>query len=210
MSLSRFFLDCNNGISPRKVRNLKIKYGDDILIGVDPGMGDTPDEDAQNTIDSCKELDLAFHVYLVGPGMMDWSEEEANQVRQHAKSVGINTKEKGWHKKWFDDGWLKKAKQQFKYYNQMGAYSCEIDNMDGPLENDPDDTIEAYLELQAYFKEENIKTKLMIKNLDEDQLEALIENVNSGKLSKDLFTEWGMFEEAPGDPDDQYRLAKKI
>ncbi len=206
--LGRFFLDCNRGFSPLKIKKLTQEYGTNILIGVDPGLTDEPDEDALLSIKAIKSSGTKLHVYLVGPGMMSWSADERKQIEFFAKSIGLNTKQKDWHKKWTTIGWKKKNLQQFKYYHeQFGAYSCEIDNIDSSyIENDPELTVKFFEELKKDLTDNNIPTKLMMKNLSEEQLEAVIE----AKFQLDFLCEFAMFEKGTGNPKKQIELCKKL
>lgn len=209
--MKRFYLDCNNGIPPYKVDAIKEKYGD-ALIGIDPGLNDTPDEDVIPTIKAVKKNKLKLHVYLVGVGMWSWSRDEQKQIIRFAKSVGIDTNKSHWHKReWLTWGWKKKTLQQFiYYYKEHGAYSCEIDNLDSAIGQNPTKTIAYYKELQDGLDAAKCPTKLMIKNLDEDQLEFLISATNSGKIHKNFLCEWGMFEAGSGSPKRQIELCKKL
>jgi len=206
--LKRFFLNCNDGIPPLRVKKLVDTHGKDILIGIDPGYSDTPDEDAMPTVKSVKSLGTNLHVYLVGPGMWSWSKEEQNQIRYLAGTVGINTKQNGWKTKWYSKGWREKNLQQFEYYYKThNAYSCEIDNLDSStIKNDPEKTVQFYTELRDQLKAKNIKTKLMIKNLDEDQLQAVID----AKFDTSFLCEFGMFEAGSGSPKKQIALCAKL
>lgn len=209
--LKRFFLNCNTGISRARVKQIVNKHGKDVLIGIDPGSSDTPDENALATINAIKEVGAKLHVYLVGPGMMSWSAEERAQIRYLARSVGIDTTNSNWHTIWTKTGWKKKNLQQFNYYfRKFNAYSCEIDNIDSSyIQNDPEETVKFYTELKnslATHSDGPIKTKLMIKNLDEDQLKAVID----AGFSTDFLCEWGMFEDGSGSPKKQFALCKKI
>lgn len=207
----RFFLNCNDGISPNKVQSLVKKYGKDLLIGVDPGLEDRPVDEVVDTIEKVKELGLKLHVYLVGVGMWSWSEDEQNQIEKFAESVGIDTNKPKWHKnEWLDWGWRDKIIEQFQYYHdEHNAYSCEIDNLDSALKT-PEDWMYYFKELSGELEKRNIKTKLMIKNLSEEMLELLIEKIEAGELKKEFFCEFGMFEEGSGEPSSQIELCTKI
>ena len=204
----RFFLNCNSGISPAKVKYLVGKHGTNILIGIDPGAKDYPDEDSIMTVRAVMEAGAKLHAYLVGPGMMSWSAEERAQIKYLAKSVGINTMKNDWHNRWKNSGWKAKNLQQFEFYHtKYGAYSCEIDNVDSSyIENDPDETVKFYKELRDSLVAKKIKTKLMIKNLDEDQLKAVID----AGFGLDFLCEYGMFEEGTGSAKRQIALCKKL
>lgn len=204
----RFFLNCNSGISPVKVNALVKQHGKNILIGIDPGSKDYPDSDSLMTVKAVSAVDAKLHVYLVGPGMLSWSAEERAQIKYLAKSVGIDVLKSDWHKRWKTEGWKKKNLQQFQFYHtKYNAYSCEIDNIDSSyIENDPDKTVAFYTELRKSLIDNNIKTKLMIKNLDEDQLKAVID----AKFGLDFLCEYGMFEEGTGSPKRQIALCAKM
>lgn len=210
--LKRFFLNCNDGIPPDRVERLVDKYGRDILIGIDPGENDRPSEDPKNTIEKVKDLGAKLHVYLVGPGMMSWSEQEREQIQRFADSVGIDIEDKNWHNEWIFWGWKEKVLEQFEYYfTEHNAYSCEIDNLDSALDSsDPEQYISYYMELEKALKEKNITTKLMVKNLSEDILLTLQEAINKNDISIDFICEWGMFEKDSGDVDEQIRLCKEM
>lgn len=200
----------SDGIPPVRVRKIVEKYGKNVLIGVDPGLKDFPVEESQATIDEVKKQGAFFHVYLVGPGMESWSTDEAKQIKYLAASIGIDTKKSTWKRIWKAGGWEKKVQQQFEFYNKMGAYSCEIDNLDGIWDKDPVKNAEFYVRLQNWRVENKINTKLGVKNLDEDQLEKVIEYVDAGKLSTDLFAPFGMFEKGSGNIAKQISLSEKL
>lgn len=214
MSLKRFYLNCNDGIPAKRVHQIVSKYGKDVLIGIDPGLDDSPADEVLETLQAIKETGARLHVYLVGPGMWSWSEEERQQITRFAESVGVDTSQKDWHKEeWLDWGWRDKVISQILWYKaEYDVYSVEIDNIDSALEQDADKTVDYYSELALDLKLFNNNTKLMMKNLNEEQLEAVIKATDDPKsdINKDFLCEWAMFEEGSGDPDKQIELCKKI
>lgn len=185
--------------------------GKTFLLGLIHGLSDRPSDEANDLINNIIDNNFQLHVYLVGPGMWSWSKDEQRQVTQHAKSIGIDVTKSNWHKReWLDWGWLAKAKEQFLYYDSLGAYSCEIDNLDSAIGYDPDKTISSFMELQKFCVTNGITTKLMIKNLDENQLLRLINEVTSGSIQNNFLADWGMFEKGTGEPERQIELCKKI
>lgn len=207
--LSRFFFNSNKGIPPKKIESIIKKYGKNVLIGVDPGENDVPSEIAKPSLDYLKFNNIPNHIYLVGPGMMSWSQQERNQIKRFAKSIGINTNKDNWHKEWISWGWKNKVNQQFNYYyTNYNAYSCEIDNLDSAIGNDPDKTIKYFLELKNDLQKQSIKTKLHLKNLDENQLKAVISNVKD--LSLDFLCEYATFEKGTGNVKKQLELCASI
>lgn len=208
--LSRFFFNSNNGIPPKKIDAIFKKYGSNILIGVDPGENDTPSDVAKPSLDYLKFKNIATHVYLIGPGMLSWSAQERNQIKKYAKSVGIDVTKPKWHDEWIEGGgWKRKTLQQFQYYSSnYNAYSCEIDNLDSAIQNDPDKTIKYFFELKNDLQKQNIKTKLHLKNLNEKQLEIVISN--NKELTLDFLCEYATFEKGTGNSKKQLDLCASI
>ena len=177
--LERYFFNANRGISRKKIDSIIGAYGTNVLIGTDPGEKDTPSDVAKPQLDYLKSKKIPTHIYLVGPGMMSWSEQERNQIKRYAKSIGINTSKNDWHKQWISIGWKKKVFQQFEYYyKNYNAYSCEIDNLDSAIANNPIKTIEYFKQLKTELRAANVPTKLMLKNLDIEQLKAVSNNIS--------------------------------
>ena len=188
---------------------LPISYGTNVLIGTDPGEKDTPSDVAKPQLDYLKSKKIPTHIYLVGPGMMSWSEQERNQIKRYAKSIGINTSKNDWHKQWISIGWKKKVFQQFEYYyKNYNAYSCEIDNLDSAIANNPIKTIEYFKQLKTELRAANVPTKLMLKNLDIEQLKAVSNNISD--LGLDFLCEYAIFEKGTGNPNKQIELCKSI
>lgn len=200
---THFYHSSESQYTEKEVAGFTEKYGQDILIGGDPGYGD-------EFIAAMQAVDRhgAYkHVYLVGPGMMEWSAEEREEIKRNAKSIGIDVSKKTWQDQWFQEGgWEKKVHHWFREYNQMGFYSAEIDNLDAIWEQDPTEYISFIKRFDEFQDNYGLAIKLMVKNLSEKQLEALIEY----KPRKDLLCEFGMFEKGSGDPKKQLTLAKKL
>lgn len=217
--LVRFFQNNNDGISPARIKAIKARHGKDVLIGLDPGVGLEPDGEFLASAKELRKHAMSLHVYLVGPGMWEWSGEERRQIRDLAKSIGIDTSEgmkksptpKWFKRDWLGGGWKKKTFELIKTYaSEHGAYSFEIDNLDGVIGQVPAETVSLYREIATHLKAQGLATKLVMKNLSSKQLKAVIEAVGTGALKKDLLCEWGMFEEGTGDPDEQIALCKEL
>lgn len=205
----RYFFNANKGISPKQINNLVNKYGNNILIGVDPGENDTPSDVAKPSLDCLKNLKIPAHIYCVGPGMMSWSQQERNQIKRYAKSVGIDISKNDWHKEWLAHGWEKKTLQQFKWYNDnYNAYSMEIDNLDAVFEKKQDALIPWFIQLKKNLRNANVKTKLMLKNLSDDQLHDLIDA--NADLNLEFLCGFAMFEKGTGNPRTQIKLCESI
>lgn len=206
MAIKRFYHSSEAQFSPSEVESFVAKYGNDILIGGDPGH-----EDFERTMEACDKNWVYKHVYLVGPGMMSWSAEERDEIRRNARSVGIDTNSSDWQDRWYKQGgWEKKVYEWFTAYNSKLFYSAEIDNLDSVWEQDPNQYMSFILRFQNFANRNKIRTKLMLKNLSEEQLEALTKAFASGQVRKDLIAEFGMFEEGSGDNRAIMRLCKDI
>lgn len=209
---TRFFLNCNDGILPARVKALAKKHGNNILIGIDPGMSDRPEGGSEATIEAVKQVGARLHVYMVGPGMLSWSDAEAEQVKFLAGTVGIDTSKKNWHDKWKNGGWEEKAFEQFSYYfNEHEAYSAEIDNLDSSsLDYDWDEYIAFYKRFSERLLDAGVLTKIMLKNIHEDGLRKLKQVIDKGEIDRLFFANWGMFEEGSGDPKQQIKVCKSM
>lgn len=199
--ITRFWHESGNQFTKSEVRQLVEQYGSDILIGGDPGW-----DEFKSAMAAVDEYEAFKHVYLVGPGMMDWSPEEAAQVKAHAKSVGVDTKKKNWHDEWLDWGWLEKQKSEFKNYDELGFFSAEIDNLDQIWDQDPDEYLKFCREFFRWMGSEGLNIKLMVKNLSREQLLKLI----NSDIDRERFCPFGMFEKGSGSPQEQIRLAAKL
>ena len=200
---TRFFHESEKQFDTSFIANAIAKYGQHILIGGDPGYGD----EFENAMRQLDHRGAYKHVYLVGCGMEVWSKEEAEEIKQNAKSIGIDVSKSTWKKTWFSSGWITKVEEWFTTYNALGFYSAEIDNIDVALENDPKKLVKFYLHLKQFCERNKIQTKLMVKNLSEAELKEVIAN----KSSLDGFlAPWGMFENGTGDAKAQTKLAAQL
>lgn len=202
----RFWHESETQFTRNEIKNFVLKYGSNILIGGDPGHG----EDFIAAMTAVDEFSAKKHVYLVGPGMLDWSDEELNQIKLHAKSVGIDIKSSSWHEEWLNWGFEERIKKEILYYNSQQYFSYEIDNLDQIVSQEPIKTIEFYKRLEIYLYNSGANIKLMMKNLNENQLYEIIKNVTDGQLSIDFFAPYSMMEAGSGNPKEQISLCKEL
>lgn len=201
--LKRFWHESGTQFTKQDVKGFVDMYGPAILIGGDPGWG----EDYGNAMAAVEHYGAFKHVYLTGPGMWEWSPEERTEIKAAAKSVGIDVSKTNWKDEWYKKGgWEKKVYEWFKNFNAAGFYSAEIDNLDAVLDQDPEKYIEFITRFEVFQRKNKIQTKLMVKNLSEKQLEALIDY----GPRDDLLCEFGMFENGTGNPAKQLSLAAKL
>ncbi len=199
---TRFFHESENQYTSVQIKEFVNKHGKNILIGGDPGH-----DDFDNTMLAAARLGCKRHVYLVGPGMKEWSRKEAEEIRRNARSIGIDTDDPNWEREWYSTGWVHKCEEWFVIYNTGGFYSAEIDNIDAALKNDPKKLVEFYHHLFNFCKRNKIITKLMVKNLSLAELKAV------AKEPPELLSwlaPFGMFEKGSGDSKQQTKLAASI
>lgn len=202
----RYWHESEKQFNRSEIKNLVLKYGSNILIGGDPGHGSEFTE-AMIAVD---EFNAKKHVYLVGPGMLDWSDEEANQIKMHAKSVGIDTNKSSWHEDWLNYGFIEKNKREFKYYDSQQFCSAEIDNLDQIVGQDPLKTIKFYTSLESFLYNSGCRIRLMMKNLNEEQITACIKAVDNGSISVDFFAPYAMMEKGSGNPESQIKYCELL
>lgn len=204
----RFWHESGTQFTDKEVASYVKQYGPNIVIGGDPGYG----SDFDDAMRACDRYKCLKHVYLVGPGMWSWSEEERNQIREHARSVGIQTADNpSWHRQWLKDGWRLKQQQEFAFYDKKGFYSAEIDNIDSAIKQEDIEQYVAYVkQLIEFFDSKKLKIKLMLKNLTEDQLQGLIDAKIDACGPKSHIAPYAMFEKGSGDPEQQLRIAARM
>lgn len=202
---TRFFHESENQYTEPQVKSMVEKYGHDIVIGGDEGHG----EDFIKTMAAVDKYKALKHVYVVGPGMWSWSDEEKNEIRTMARSVGINTSENGWLKEWYKHGWKQVVMQKMYYYDSQNFYSIEIDNLDSAF-NTIDELLSFYNDLVEFRAQNELTIRLVMKNLSPEFLEIIVATVKDGKIPQSFFAPVGIFEDGTGNPAEQTRLAKQI
>lgn len=211
---TRFFFRCRN-YSEAEVSKFISRHGKDILIGVDPGLESLPEPDVADLMRFIASKGAKLHVYLVGPGSLEWSEDEAEQIKDHARSIGIDVDgDHDWHEQWLHGtrSWETKLRQLLLYYwDEWGIYSFEIDNLDQVWDQDPAQTVLFYQRLAKFLKDEGIGAKLVMKNLTgTKQLHRVFEEVTANRIPVSLFAPWAMFEEGSGNEANQIAICKAM
>lgn len=189
----RFFHTSEKQYTRQQVDHLVQKHGQDILIGGDEGW----DEDFDEAMDAVVDAGAMMHVYTMGPGMYEWSREEAGKIRQEARSVGLNVKEKNWKHHWYGGAWLQVSLDKIHKYDRLGFYSIEIDNLDSTFKMGIE-WINFYKMFAAMRKREGLDIRLMIKNLDIITLSQLAADVAAGSIPADTFAAFAIFERGTG------------
>lgn len=202
MAPVRFWHESGEQFTENEIDRMADQYGQNILIGGDPGW-----DEFENAMRQVDYHGAHKHVYLTGPGMMEWSAEEREEIKAAARSVGIDTKKSDWQTKWYKQGgWEKKVQAWFKEYDKENFYSAEIDNLDAVWDQDPKQYVAFLGRLDKFLIDNKLKIKLMVKNLNASQLLAVI----AYKPRPGLLCEWGMFEAGTGNSSRQIELCARL
>jgi len=206
--MKRFFFDAESHVNP--IPLLNTYQPEDLLVCYDPGEYIKPSQSAFTHISLCKSHNINFAIYLMGPGMWSWSKQEQQQIERFAENIGINTSQSDWYQQWMKWGWYEQTLALLRYYAQMGAYACEIDNLDSVFDDRSDSYISFYQSVHNYILSNNIpRIKIILKNLSESTLSEVFSFQDRLLISPDLFAPWGMFESGTGDPTQQFSICRK-
>lgn len=200
---TRFYHSSESQFSPREIKNIIDKHGNNVVIGGDEGW----DEDFDEVVRTVKRFGAKLHVYTVGPGMWEWSKEERQQIQSMARKHGLDTTKKNWFILWQAGVWKDEIFDNLKKYRH--AYSMEIDNLDSVFSS-PKKWIDFYIEIQEFRKTNNIQTRILIKNIDKETIKELTYALENSILSNDMFSVFAIFEEGTGRPKEQISSMAKL
>lgn len=205
----RFWHSSSKQYTPSQIKQFVDQYGTNILIGGDPGWTSNDLETFNLAMQTAEQLGALKHKYLVGPGVLEWAPEERTEIENNAKFVGIDIKKSTWERQWYADrgGWYKFNEHKFKQCSDQGYYSAEIDNLDGVWEHSSDRYISFLKDFQKFRERENIETRLMIKNLQPYQLQAMIDDKS---WERDMLAQFGIFEKGFGNHRQHIELCKQL
>ena len=200
-----YFLFASRGVTAKQIRDAAEKY-DRVLVGFD--AGNIPDASMRAARDVGAELEI----YVEGPGGPtgnSWSPDERARVRKAAASVGVNTKGDRWMQEWDAWAWKAYTYKQLEGYLEQGYTAGEIDNLGRVLGEGSDKLVEFF----ADYGEKCVAgrlPRLIMKNITEDQLEAVVAAVNDGTLPRAMFSEFHISERGSGDRKKQDELSSQI
>lgn len=215
-----FASDIGNGtkaISVQKVERAISQYGKNILVGVDSGC--VEDGEAAAIIETTRKVGARLHIYLEGPGGVtgeQWTADELARIKVRATAEGIDTGVplRDWMAIWNREGWKTFTYKQLRAYKALGFESAEIDNLANGIAKDPENVKPAeYLEFFKLYRqwfEKGDVPRLMLKNLSEDELDALIDAVNEGHLPREMFADFHIAETDSGDKRKQAAQSARI
>jgi peptidoglycan hydrolase-like protein with peptidoglycan-binding domain len=220
----------SNGLNVGEVKNIIDRYGKNVMVGFDRGSFSDSDLKAmqQGRANDISNPALKYavqngarlHAYVEGPGGATgeaWSSDEKARVRAAAASVGIhlndpsNARDPGTIA-WKDHGWKDYAHKQLTDLKKAGFDSVEIDNLDSAsrVRNDPQGTVNFLKEYSQWWKNGEVP-RLLPKNFEEGQWNAVNAAVKNGTLPRGMFTDYAIAERGVGsNRDEQARLAAQI
>lgn len=200
-----YFMFASRGVSAKQVRDAAAKY-ERIMVGFD--SGNIPDAALQ----AAKEAGAELEIYVEGPGGPTgdkWAPDETARVKKAAASVGINTRKGAWMKDWDAWGWKAFTFKQLEAFKEEGYAAAEIDNLGRVLGDGAEP-------LLAFFGEYGERCmagrlpRLVMKNISEAQMAAVVDAVKSGQLPRAMFSEFHISETDSGDRAEQDRLSSSI
>lgn len=178
-------------MTPEQIKAVAAKHGKNVMIGIDPSYAGS-----KAAMDTIQKEGLRGHAYLGGPsGPTDgkWDKVERQRLEKNAAKLGydINTKEgmAGWNK----EGWKVYTDQQLRKAKQSGFESAEIDNLDRGLGKDPSKLV-GYYEHYAKKFQAGDYPRLMMKNVEGPQMKAVSDAVQSGRLPREMFSDFHIWE----------------
>lgn len=190
-----YFMFASKTLSIASIRKAKEKYGR-VLVGFDAGGIPMNVETDNDSFAVARDLAAELEIYVEGPGGKtgdSWDPGEEARVKSAAKSVGIDTKQKGWRtKQWDTQGWKDFTFRQLAYYRGIGFNAGEIDNLDR--------VIKGPTALVAFYKEYGARQtagelpQLVMKNISVEDMTAVIDALQSGQLPRMMFADFHIFE----------------
>ena len=200
-----YFLFASRGVSAKQVRDAAQKY-DRIMVGFD--SGNIPDA----ALKAAREVGAELEIYVEGPGGPTgdaWSPDESARVKKAAASVGVSTKKGAWMKDWDAWGWKAFTFKQLEAFREDGYSAAEIDNL-GRVLGDGVGPLMAFFSEYAERCLAGRLPRLVMKNITETQLAAVVDAVKGGRLPRSMFSEFHISETGSGDRAEQDRLSSMI
>lgn len=202
-----YFAFASEPISADKVHRLVERHGSNVMVGIDPTY-----EGSEVTDRAAQEAGARRHVYLEGPGGPtdgEWDDDEYRRIKGAAQGVGIDTDHRNWMKPWNQHGWKEHTHNQLREFKKQGFESAEIDNLYRGLGDSPRNLVNFYQEYDSWHRQGDVPT-LMMKNVDRDQMQAVVQAVESGRLSRKMFSDFHIWEKSAGPLEGQQKLADQL
>ena len=193
-----YFAYASNNISPSAIKKAAEKY-DRFMIGFDSGS--LLNGSAAASFKAAKDAGAELEIYVEGPGGVTgssgWAADEKARVRAAAKKVGVDVNNKNWMKEWDAWAWKDYTLMQLEEYHRDGFSAGEIDNLHRVLGDHGDSHIEFFKEYAEIHAQGRLPL-LVLKNQDEEQLEALVKEIKAGRIPRAMFAEFHIAEVGGG------------
>lgn len=153
-------------------------------------------------------------IYVEGPGGKtgdDWNEGELARIKAAAQCLGVDTSRDQWLDEWNAGPWKGYTFLQLQGYAAQGYKAAEIDNLENAsgIGDDPEGLIAFYKDYQALEARGQVP-KLGMKNVDVARMKRVVRAVQSGELSRSMFSNFHIAEESVARRDEVARLSASI
>lgn len=178
-------------MTPEQVRALAKDPSQSVMLGIDPSYAGS-----KATFEEAKKAGMRTHAYLGGPSGLTagkWDKVEWNRLVKNAGQLGYDVNTKEGMAAWNQEGWKKYTDSQLKKAKATGFESAEIDNLDRAFGSDPKKLVHYYKEYADRFRSGDYP-RLMMKNIDEKQMEAVSRAIGRGDLPREMFSDFHIWE----------------
>ncbi len=209
-----YFAFSSEPLPPRAVQRLANRHHGNVLIGVDAGtdIGVRPGSDYEATVRAARAAGARLHVYIEGPGgptLDRWNPGELERIRRAAARQGIDTRRPDWLARWNAGPWKNHAFEQLREFKRQGFESAEIDNLYRALGNRPERLVAFYREYAEQFRAGHLP-RVVLKNINEPQMRALVAAIRSGDLPREMFADFHIYETQAGPRGRSAELAAEL
>ena len=194
---ARFAFDSDENYTPEQLRGLKARHPNEtVIVGgnpLNPGWAETEA--------TAKDLGLPLHRYEMGPGQprsQNGNAGDNNIRRRRARALGVTERE-------YRNGvWLTDLTGRLADAKARGhePYSLEIDDLEVVTKGKGSKTVEVYRQYQDWAKANGVATRLVPKNLNIEQWQAVADAVQrghaAGGLDRSLIADVAVSEEFLG------------
>lgn len=202
------FASSGKGVAPADIRRAASIYGAPIMVMFDSGAL----EEQAASVAAAREVGAQLAVYVEGPGGATgraWTPDERERIRVAAASVGFTGTPHAIMTGWDGGGWKTYTFRQLAHYRKLGYVAAEIDNLERVLGGKSAALLAFYTEYARGVAAGQLPT-LIMKNINESRMQAVVAAVLEGKLPRAMLSEYHIAEEDSGNRARMAELSAKI